>query len=478
MISSLLPVFLIVGLFWLTLWNPLLLDCDETFNYLEPIYSLLFGPEKALQTWEWSPEYALRPYIYPLLYVFPASLALWLSRTLALIFPLKIVPSSLGILKAFLVAPAFISDWNLASSFSELVYDNDGKRAQKTFFMVLSGVSLAFAPGQWVAGTAVLPNSFSKMLMSMALTRWIRGRNYQALLLLAASTIIGWAYVPVLFYPIIVTSMKRQTFKNLVQRLLLSGVFSAVYILGPTILFDRIFYGRWTLSSLNTLLYNLASSSRPALYGVERWNWYIKNLCLNFNIILPLALLAWPVLILKTLKRPKGCFAESQEWRIISVFSFTIISGLVIFSLQPHKEERFLYPLYPLIVLLGVWVLMHHRKFLYPLSIVFAILSAARIAGLITYHRGTIDLFHQNHLREVLLTSRDPVVCLGESWFRFPSHFCLPLNTRVGFVERPGNQCLLPQYFTTNRASTIKGRFNSDNRPSPNQYVRNEECLI
>jgi alpha-1,2-mannosyltransferase len=38
-------------------------DCDEVFNYWEPIHFLVYG--KGQQTWEYSPEYALRSiYIY------------------------------------------------------------------------------------------------------------------------------------------------------------------------------------------------------------------------------------------------------------------------------------------------------------------------------------------------------------------------------------------------------------------------------
>jgi alpha-1,2-mannosyltransferase len=33
-------------------------DCDETFNYWEPTHFLLYG--KGFQTWEYSPEFALR----------------------------------------------------------------------------------------------------------------------------------------------------------------------------------------------------------------------------------------------------------------------------------------------------------------------------------------------------------------------------------------------------------------------------------
>ena len=37
-------------------------DCDEVFNYWEPLHSLLYG--SGLQTWEYSAQFALRSYWY------------------------------------------------------------------------------------------------------------------------------------------------------------------------------------------------------------------------------------------------------------------------------------------------------------------------------------------------------------------------------------------------------------------------------
>lgn len=66
-------------------------DCDESFNYWEPLHLLVFTPPKAaaltpsnasfqapFQTWEYSPEYAIRSWAYLLQYV-P------LARTLAVL---------------------------------------------------------------------------------------------------------------------------------------------------------------------------------------------------------------------------------------------------------------------------------------------------------------------------------------------------------------------------------------------------------
>lgn len=52
-------------------------DCDETFNYLEPLHYVLYG--SGMQTWEYGAQYALRAYIYLLLHAVPAAPALLLG---------------------------------------------------------------------------------------------------------------------------------------------------------------------------------------------------------------------------------------------------------------------------------------------------------------------------------------------------------------------------------------------------------------
>ena len=42
--------------------NNSITDCDESMNYWEPTHFLMYG--SGFQTWEYSPAYALRSYLY------------------------------------------------------------------------------------------------------------------------------------------------------------------------------------------------------------------------------------------------------------------------------------------------------------------------------------------------------------------------------------------------------------------------------
>jgi len=49
-------------------------DCDEVFNYWEPTHYLTHG--YGLQTWEYSPEFAIRSWAYVALHAIASKLAL------------------------------------------------------------------------------------------------------------------------------------------------------------------------------------------------------------------------------------------------------------------------------------------------------------------------------------------------------------------------------------------------------------------
>src|SRR6516162_5572689 len=54
-------------------------DCDETFNYWEPTHYLSHG--YGLQTWEYSPDYAIRTWLYIGIHAIVANLRRLLPRS-------------------------------------------------------------------------------------------------------------------------------------------------------------------------------------------------------------------------------------------------------------------------------------------------------------------------------------------------------------------------------------------------------------
>lgn len=121
---------------------------------------------------------------------------------------------------------------------------------------------------------------------------------------------------------------------------------------------DSWAYGRFTFSTLNIIKYNILSpSGGPALYGTSPSTFYFANLFLNFNFLLPLALLSLPALVItyvfdnrrlgKTQQAPKE--GETSPYTLMLMRLAPFYLWLAILTAQAHKEERFLFPAYPLL---------------------------------------------------------------------------------------------------------------------------------
>lgn len=105
--------------------------------------------------------------------------------------------------------------------------------------------------------------------------------------------------------------------------------------IGLTLLFvgiDRLCYGVWVLPPLNFLRFNLLTDG-SSYYGIHPWHWYGTN-------ALPTLLAAHTPLVILGV-------ARSTRHRTPLVIAASV---LVVLSLSPHKELRFLCPVLPLLL--------------------------------------------------------------------------------------------------------------------------------
>jgi alpha-1,2-mannosyltransferase len=109
----------------------------------------------------------------------------------------------------------------------------------------------------------------------------------------------------------------------------------------------------------NIVKYNIFGGAErgPDLYGSEPWHFYILNLSLNFNILTPLALFSLPALYITRLidRKRLGVTArgpdQSSPFVIMAMRLLPLYLWIGVLTTQAHKEERFMYPVYPLICL-------------------------------------------------------------------------------------------------------------------------------
>ncbi|KAK6962505.1 alpha-1 2-mannosyltransferase ALG9-like isoform X1 [Biomphalaria glabrata] len=460
------------------LWS-VVSDCDETYNYWEPAHFLNYG--KGFQTWEYSPAYAIRSYAYILLHVLPMKLcALLLGENTILVF--YMTRCLLGVLCA-------LSEMIFYRGVCERFGSNIGR---------LTLILLLFSAGMFTSSAAFLPSSFSMYLTMVAFGCWFSGKPHMSIISIAASAIIGWPFAAALGIPIAVDVLiVKKQFVYFVKW----STISLILFLVPSVLIDMHYYGKIVIAPLNIVLYNVISGHGPELYGVEPLSYYIINGFLNFNFAYLLALGSLPFLLLTS------WFLKSKTSSVLQlVMSLSpLYIWILIFFTRPHKEERFLFPIYPFIALAAATVLDSLQRLLDLLqqgqkkathytehtnwvtagfSLIFAALCFSRIIAVYQGYHAPLDIYVELHRVAAdpkihTLAPDKPVnVCVGKEWYRFPSSFFLPnRNWHLQFLKSEF-QGLLPKPYESGSDATrlIPSHMNDMNREEPSRYVDVKRC--
>jgi len=263
---------------------------------------------------------------------------------------------------------------------------------------------------------------------------------------------------------------------------------------------NTYFYRKPVVVSWNIIKYNIFSETGgPDLYGTEPWTFYFRNLILNFNIWFILALLALPLFLVQKIASPSRLGFQSALRTVVFVSPFYL--WLVIFSLQPHKEERFMYPTYPFLALnaaISSHILLtafgskargntKEKSFISKVSVklrllvvttVFLGAAAAgllRTLGVYTAYSGPLRLYSAlEHGQNSAIGGLGDSVCFGKEWYRFPTSYFLPRDMHAKFI-RSEFRGLLPGEFS--EARTGFGIWSGTWLPTSGLNDRNEEDL-
>ncbi|KAK6946635.1 GPI mannosyltransferase, partial [Dillenia turbinata] len=328
----------------------------------------------------------------------------------------------------------------------------------------------------------------------------------------------GWPFSILAFLPVTLCSLTKKF-----KQAFVSGAVTSIPLLTLSVLIDYCYYGKWTLSVLNLLVYNVVGGGESHLYGIEGPLFYLRNGFNNFNFCFVLALLfilIWP-------------FTKKKYSSELLVLVSPIYIWLIFMSLQPHKEEsmkkflqilqgnpiannrrilnqnfdissqllKFLYPIYPLICGAAAAVIDSFpdlfRDPYNPHDLSYGVMSIARmvfspvqiskflrpvVLGLIlgASHARTFSLIHgysapieiYKHFEHQDDAGTGSVVCIGSEWHRFPSSFFIP--DYVGEVRWIGDgfRGLLPFVFNSTLGGTwaAPAYFNNKNKASDKQF--------
>ncbi|BFZ06579.1 hypothetical protein BsWGS_09618 [Bradybaena similaris] len=460
------------------LWS-VVSDCDETFNYWEPAHFLNYG--RGFQTWEYSPAYAIRSYAYIILHVIPMRIcALLLGDNTILVFYMT---------RCLLAVACAVSEMLFYRGVCRVFGSNVGR---------LTLILLLFSAGMFASSAAFLPSSFSMYLTMVAYGAWLMGDAHVGIMAIGASAILGWPFAAALGLPIAFDVLVQQ---RKVIFFLKWCTIAAITFMVPMVLIDMHFYGKLVIAPLNIVLYNVISGHGPELYGVEPLSYYLINGFLNFNFAYILALLSLPFLLFGSWMFKRSSYSKSTAW--LSVAPMYI--WIVIFFTRPHKEERFLFPIYPFFALAASMVLDITQRLLHSLmpeqmkrghytdstnwlaavfSLVFATLSFSRIIAVYQGYHSPLDIYVELHRvasdpKIHTLPSDKPVnVCVGKEWYRYPSSFFLPgPNWHLQFIQSEFKGLLPKQYEPGPDATRIiPSDMNDENREEPSRYVDISRC--
>jgi len=348
----------------------------------------------------------------------------------------------------------------------------------------LCTILMASTNAMFIASPALLPNTLSMILLAFIWASWLRGRDNRVIFLSGLMVIIGWPYAAIGAGVPCLVSIKREwvmedgtriqvgsiglgtRIQLLMRRLILGGLFTVVYILFPSLIIERYYYGRWTLPSLNALAYNVLSKSEvggPEVFGVEPWNYYFFNLLLAFGPFFPAALIS-PLVM--------------RMGRDMGLLWANMMMPMTVFMAQPHKEERFMFIVFPLICLFAAQTITCiaskgklMRASCYMATFAGIALSISRSYALVKFY-GAPQTLLQNWI-----PPHEGTVCMAASWYRFPSSFYLHDSVRLGFI-RASITHLQPTYYQEGKGSTTKQApgINGMNRAVDAQYTDRDQC--
>eukprot|EP01103_Thecamoeba_quadrilineata_P002442 TRINITY_DN1239_c0_g1_i3.p1 TRINITY_DN1239_c0_g1~~TRINITY_DN1239_c0_g1_i3.p1 ORF type:complete len:420 (-),score=61.35 TRINITY_DN1239_c0_g1_i3:43-1302(-) len=344
----------------------------------------------------------------------------------------------------------------------------------------------------------------------LAFGTWFRGSWALAVHASVMATLLGWPFVAVIFVP-----MALEFFLRAKLTKVLSWGFSALTLfLVPMIAVDYYYFRRILVAPLNILIYNVFSGSGSEKYGIEEWPFYFKNGFLNLNFVFFLAFSSflWGVV---GILMGKGKFRIQGPFVLLKLMPLYI--WFLIMQIQPHKEERFLYPIYPLFCFAGALslsifagLLQHFfikfssksiekekrsnfkRKgwensrvlvgVVVLVCVVVAVVSVSRTTSLLINYRAPLLLYSDfYHLSSISQQNSSVNLCVGKEWYRFPSNFFLPdlgkFSPKFQFL-RSEFRGLLPRHYDSSPSATwiIPPHMNDQNLEELSRYVDVSEC--
>ncbi|TPX62035.1 hypothetical protein SpCBS45565_g07106 [Spizellomyces sp. 'palustris'] len=367
-------------------------DPDEYWQALEVAHKLshafflflLWSNTYGYLTWEWT--HKIRGFAHPLIFTF-------IYKTLAV---LGMDDTELLIVAPRLVQAGFAAVGDIYTYL--LAYKLFGHGAAK-WALICSILSWY----TFFCGIRTFSNSMESVLTVAALYYWpwasegnfnnIHRKHFRVSLAVASLACIVRPTNAIIWLYLGVNLVWKNT--RMWKKIALDALTLVVLALQASVLIDYIFYKEWTVVPYNFIRQNLVEGI-ATFYGNHSWHWYFSQ---GFPVI---TLSFLPVLVWDTVST-KG----HQGPMRVSLLRL-VLWTLCVYTLLPHKEFRFIFPILPpTIALTGAAIdriessrdKVKARRCLYrnriPLLITFLVITN----GLAGYYLGTV---HQRGVVDVM----------------------------------------------------------------------------
>ena len=210
----------------------------------------------------------------------------------------------------------------------------------------------------------LLPNTFALILSNLALANLISEDNSRNIHFVIFYLTFGAAIfrcdLILLIIPVALMLLLLRRIK--LTDLVVSGFFFSTLAVLLTVLIDSVFWGRVIWPELEVFLFNNPVDNRSAQWGVSSYHWY-------FTSALPKSLSGATVFMLL------GIFFE----RRVRSLAVVAVSYMLLFSLLPHKEVRFIFPVLPYLNVVAATGLDRMFKLKGHLKVIASLFSLAVI---------------------------------------------------------------------------------------------------
>lgn len=336
---------------------------NERLTQIAVVRALLPTQLPGMQTWEYSAAYALRSWWYIVLHKmigWPVAVVLGDQRQKVAVF--YAIKMGLGLLTA-------AAEYSLCDALVKRVNPHVGK-----VYLVLS----VFSSGMLVSANAFLPSSLAMVAITFCAAGVLRGNPRDVIAGAVVGSAWGWIVAGLAFLPYTIWVLLVSWFRagdNSLKKSFGTLFASLMVTLVPLVACDRFYYGSWKASLVNFLEYNVQGGGKSDLYGVEPATYYFRNGFNQLQIILPLALLL-PIILAARLVRRKDPVDAGLAVAVSPAFLW-----LASITALPHKEERFLYVVYPLLIAAAAATTVRMKELLLGTKVS---LLPARLVGRLT----------------------------------------------------------------------------------------------